>query len=27
LINYVLIVWDFINWSKVSDIPVGPGRG
>jgi DNA polymerase-3 subunit alpha len=25
--GYFLIVADFINWSKRSDIPVGPGRG
>ncbi|MDC7127342.1 MAG: DNA polymerase III subunit alpha, partial [Spirochaetales bacterium] len=25
--SYFLIVWDFINWSKQHDIPVGPGRG
>jgi DNA polymerase-3 subunit alpha len=25
--NYFLIVWDFINWAKRHDIPVGPGRG
>ena len=25
--EYYLIVWDFINWSKEHDIPVGPGRG
>jgi DNA polymerase-3 subunit alpha len=25
--GYFLIVWDFINWSKENDIPVGPGRG
>ena len=26
-VDYFLIVWDFINWSKSHDIPVGPGRG
>ncbi|XHR28246.1 MAG: DNA polymerase III subunit alpha [Chthoniobacteraceae bacterium] len=26
-VNYFLIVWDFINWSKEHGIPVGPGRG
>ena len=26
-ISYYLIVWDFINWAKTNDIPVGPGRG
>ncbi|MCX6354284.1 MAG: DNA polymerase III subunit alpha [Candidatus Aureabacteria bacterium] len=25
--SYFLIVWDFINWAKQQDIPVGPGRG
>ena len=25
--GYFLIVWDFINWAKTHDIPVGPGRG
>jgi len=25
--GYFLIVWDFINWAKKKDIPVGPGRG
>src|SRR5260363_20935 len=25
--GYFLIVADFINWAKNSDIPVGPGRG
>jgi len=25
--GYFLIVWDFINWAKNNDIPVGPGRG
>lgn len=25
--GYFLIVWDFINWAKNHDIPVGPGRG
>ena len=25
--GYFLIVWDFIHWSKVHGIPVGPGRG
>lgn len=25
--EYYLIVWDFINWSKLQGIPVGPGRG
>lgn len=25
--DYYLVVWDFINWSKEHDIPVGPGRG
>lgn len=26
-VGYFLIVWDFINWAKNHDIPVGPGRG
>ena len=26
-VNYYLIVWDFIRYSKESGIPVGPGRG
>lgn len=25
--DYYLIVWDFINYAKSHDIPVGPGRG
>ncbi|MBU0675186.1 MAG: DNA polymerase III subunit alpha [Proteobacteria bacterium] len=25
--GYFLVVADFINWAKVHDIPVGPGRG
>jgi DNA polymerase-3 subunit alpha len=25
--GYFLIVWDFINYAKQHDIPVGPGRG
>ncbi|XGC79394.1 DNA polymerase III subunit alpha [Bdellovibrio bacteriovorus] len=25
--GYFLIVQDFINWAKMNDIPVGPGRG
>ncbi len=25
--DYFLIVWDYINWSRVNGIPVGPGRG
>ncbi|QQG46897.1 MAG: DNA polymerase III subunit alpha [Candidatus Azosocius agrarius] len=25
--EYFLIVADFINWAKISNIPVGPGRG
>lgn len=24
---YFLIVWDFINYARTNDIPVGPGRG
>ena len=26
-IEYFLIVWDYINYAKTHDIPVGPGRG
>ncbi len=26
-VDYFLIVWDFINFAKMHDIPVGPGRG
>lgn len=26
-VEYFLIVWDFINYAKVNNIPVGPGRG
>lgn len=26
-VSYFLIVWDFINFAKQQDIPVGPGRG
>ena len=26
-IDYFLIVWDYINYAKSVDIPVGPGRG
>ena len=26
-IDYFLIVWDYINFAKTHDIPVGPGRG
>lgn len=25
--DYLLIVWDFINWAKKNKIPMGPGRG
>lgn len=25
--DYLLIVWDFINWAKRHGIPMGPGRG
>jgi len=25
--GYFLIVWDFINWARENDIPIGPGRG
>ena len=26
-VDYFLIVWDFINYARSNDIPVGPGRG
>ncbi|MBN2190187.1 MAG: DNA polymerase III subunit alpha [Candidatus Aureabacteria bacterium] len=26
-ISYFLIVWDFIDYAKTHDIPIGPGRG
>lgn len=26
-VDYFLIVWDFINWARIHDIAVGPGRG
>ena len=26
-VDYFLIVWDFINYARTHDIPVGPGRG
>ncbi|MBQ9238623.1 MAG: DNA polymerase III subunit alpha, partial [Treponema sp.] len=25
--GYFLVVWEFINWAKEHDIPIGPGRG
>ncbi|MDY5046559.1 MAG: DNA polymerase III subunit alpha, partial [Treponema porcinum] len=25
--GYFLIVWEFINWAKEHEIPIGPGRG
>ena len=25
--SYFLIVYDFVEWSKTNDVPVGPGRG
>lgn len=25
--SYFLIVWDFVNFARTNDIPVGPGRG
>ena len=25
--SYYLVVWDFINWARENDIPIGPGRG
>ena len=26
-VDYFLIVWDYINFARTNDIPVGPGRG
>lgn len=26
-VDYFLITWDFIDWARRKDIPVGPGRG
>ena len=26
-VDYFLIVWDFINYARMNNIPVGPGRG
>ncbi|MDD4815770.1 MAG: DNA polymerase III subunit alpha [Clostridia bacterium] len=26
-VEYFLVVWDYINWARSQDIPVGPGRG
>ena len=26
-VDYFLVVWDYINFAKKNDIPVGPGRG
>ena len=26
-VDYFLIVWDFVNYAREQDIPVGPGRG
>jgi len=26
-LDYFLVVWDFIDWAKRQNIPVGPGRG
>ncbi|HTO02161.1 MAG TPA: DNA polymerase III subunit alpha, partial [Opitutus sp.] len=26
-IDYFLVVWDFIDWARKHEIPVGPGRG
>ncbi|NQU40717.1 MAG: DNA polymerase III subunit alpha [Lentisphaerae bacterium] len=26
-VNYFLVVWDFMNYARQQDIPVGPGRG
>jgi DNA polymerase-3 subunit alpha len=25
--NYILMVWDFLDWAKSKNIPTGPGRG
>ena len=25
--SYFIVVWDFIDWARKQDIPVGPGRG
>lgn len=25
--SYFIVVWDFIDWARQQDIPVGPGRG
>ena len=25
--DYFLVVWDFIDWARKQEIPVGPGRG
>ncbi|MDP2564317.1 DNA polymerase III subunit alpha [Pseudoalteromonas marina] len=25
--GYFAIVWDYVNWAKSNDVPVGPGRG
>ena len=27
IVEYILIVWDYINWAKTHDCWVGPGRG
>lgn len=26
-VDYFLVVWDFIDWARKNDVPVGPGRG
>ena len=26
-VEYFLVVWDYVNWARSHDIPVGPGRG
>lgn len=26
-VDYFLVVWDFIDWAKKHNVPVGPGRG
>lgn len=26
-VEYLLVVWDYINWARTNGVPVGPGRG
>ncbi len=26
-VEYFLVVWDYVNWSRKNGIPIGPGRG